>query len=305
MPSPLRLWRGGETPPLQPLPPIALSIDVEDWFDGLGLPAHAPAVEGDVGRILAILASLDRRATFFILGDLAGRHPGLVRQIAAAGHEIACHGAGHTHLATLGPDRLAAGLREARPLLEDLSGHAVRGFRAPYFSVGPKTAWALDVIAAAGFTYDASVYPGPNDRYGWPGAPDRPVRHTPTGLVIVPVPMLHPRLPIGYSGGAYLRILPWQAVRWAALRREAPVVVYAHPWEFADTLPPGGSLRANLTRHPGRHRFEERFRAFAAAGGGRLDDLVQSREWPAWDGASTGVHPEPDPPRAQVHEPPP
>lgn len=262
--------------------PIALTVDVEDWFDGLGLSPRAPAVEGHVDRILELLAAHDRRATFFVLGDLARRHPALVRRIAAAGHEIGCHGADHTHLAQLDPARLAAGLRDARPLLEDLGGAPVSGFRAPFFSVGPATAWALDVIAAAGFRYDASVYPGPNDRYGWPGAPDRPVRHGPTGLVVVPIPLLHRRLPVGYSGGAYLRILPWRAVRWAAERREAPLVVYAHPWEFADTLPSGGTLRANLTRHPGRRRFEARFQAVLGVGGQRLDELVLTRDWPTW-----------------------
>lgn len=262
--------------------PIALTVDVEDWFDGLGLSARAPAVEGHVDRILALLAGHGRLGTFFVLGDLARRHPGLVRRIAAAGHEIACHGADHTHLARLDPARLAAGLRATRPLLEDLAGVPVQGFRAPFFSIGPATAWALDEIAAAGFQYDASIYPGPNDRYGWPGAPDHPVRHAATGLVLAPIPMFHRWLPIGYSGGAYLRMLPWRAVRWAARRRRDPLIVYAHPWEFADTLPRGGSLRANLTRHPGRRRFEARFRAIVAVGGQRLDQVVLHREWPLW-----------------------
>jgi len=167
----------------------------------------------------------------------------------------------------------------------------VRGFRAPYFSLTPATPWALDLLARNGFVYDASVYPGRNDRYGWPGAPRCPARLGDTGLLVFPVPLLSPRLPIGFSGGAYVRILPELVVRWEMRRQHkagTPGMIYVHPWEIAPSLPSArsGSLRAELTRHACRRRMRPRLTRLLATEQHRLgtmaDVLSALPDLPTW-----------------------
>ena len=242
---------------------IALTCDLEDSHHGLGVAPEPSSFERDVDWILATFGELRVRATFFVLGEVAETHPAVVQWIASAGHEIGFHGATHRFLAAEGPQRFDASLADGVRRLEDLTGSAVRGFRAPFFSLGPDTQWCLEALARRGFRYDASLYPGRNDRYGWPGAPATPVVHGPTGIVLFPVPLLHPLLPIAFSGGAYLRILPWPLVQWGFRRNEhtgSPGMIYFHPWELTRELRwrRDASTRANLTRHLFRRRMRRR-----------------------------------------------
>lgn len=146
--------------------PNIISFDVEEWFHlrrtedcfplerWNDLPARLPNC---LESILDLLAKTDNRATFFWLGWCAERHPGWVRRVAEAGHEIACHGWGHRALDQLADDEFRDELRRTRALLEDLGGRPVRGFRAPSLSLGPTTAWMLEVLAEEGFAYDSSL----------------------------------------------------------------------------------------------------------------------------------------------------
>ena len=158
-----------------------LSIDVEEYFHvqaaaegGMSSREWAswprrlgPCVE----RILQLLANHETKATFFVLGWVAQDQPEIVRRIASCGHEIASHGMTHTMIGRLGPGEFRRELLVSRKLLEDLSGGAVIGFRAPTFSITHRTAWALDALVEAGYRYDSSVFPVHHDRYGVPEAP--------------------------------------------------------------------------------------------------------------------------------------
>ena len=161
----------------------------------------------------------------------------------------------------------------------------MRGFRAPYFSLTPATPWALDLLARNGFVYDASVYPGRNDRYGWPGAPRCPARLGDTGPLVFLVPLLSPRLPIGFSGGAYVRILPELVVRWGMRRQHKAgtpgMMIYVRPWEIAPSLPSlrSGSLRAELTRHACRRRMRPRLTRLLATEQHRLGTMADLPTW--------------------------
>ena len=158
----------------------AMTIDVEDYFQVSAFAdvvrpdtwdGHASRVEANTDRLLAMFAEARVRATFFVLGWVAERHPGLVRRIAQAGHEIASHSYAHQLVYDLDAETFRADLRRARGLIEDLSGRPVRGFRAPSYSVTERSLWALDVLIEEGYTYDASVFPIHHDRYGIPSAP--------------------------------------------------------------------------------------------------------------------------------------
>jgi polysaccharide deacetylase family protein (PEP-CTERM system associated) len=223
--------------------PNALTIDVEDYYsvmarDRLGL-AMAPteAVVRNTGRLLALLADRGIKATFFVLGEVAEAFPRLVRDMAAAGHEIGVHGYLHRPVFGLSREEFRQDVGRTKKLLEDIVGGEVVGHRAPAFSVVPETAWALEELADLGFRYDSSVFPFAGRRYGWPEFPRDIHRRALTGgraIVEVPlsvVPVLGRAVPA--CGGGYLRHFPYAFTRWAMRRvtRERPAVVYLHPYE--------------------------------------------------------------------------
>jgi polysaccharide deacetylase family protein (PEP-CTERM system associated) len=225
------------------LVPRAMTVDVEDWFQVQAYAAAIPRgdwdklprrVEAATERLLDMLKTAQMRATFFTLGWVAERHPGLVRRIVADGHELASHGFGHALVDTLGESAFRADVGRARRLLQDIGGVAVRGYRAPTFSMGPRTPWAWDVLAEEGHTYSSSVYPIRHDLYGEPDAPR--TLHRRGGLWEVPMTTLRMRgrnIPI--AGGGWFRLAPYPLFR-AALRRSdrsgERSLFYIHPWEI-------------------------------------------------------------------------
>jgi polysaccharide deacetylase family protein (PEP-CTERM system associated) len=221
-------------------------VDVEDWFHSNFRSAPRLASEGlprrvneGVDRLLEAFADSKATGTFFVLGSVAREHPDLVPRIAAAGHEVACHGWLHTLVYEQWPAEFRRTVLDARKLLADQSGQPIWGFRAPSWSITERSLWAFDLLAECGFRYDSSVFPAANYLYGIDGAPHTPYRvHTATGGAIVEVPppvvCLGPRC-VGVGGGFCLRLFPlWLQRR--ALRsyagRGAPFLVYMHPREF-------------------------------------------------------------------------
>ncbi|AUM00700.1 polysaccharide deacetylase [Rhodocyclaceae bacterium] len=228
----------------------ALTIDVEDYFQVSALAPHFPRsqwetvpcrVEANVERILELLARYDTVATFFTLGWIAERYPGLVRRIAAGGHEIASHGYGHERASAQTPETFLADIRLAKAVLEDITGQDVAGYRAPSFSIGRDNPWAHDCIAQAGYRYSSSVYPVRHDHYGMPDAP-RFAWRLDNGLVEIPVTTtrwLGRNWPAG--GGGYFRLLPYAVSRWQIARvnraEGQPAIFYFHPWEMDPEQP--------------------------------------------------------------------
>lgn len=253
----------------------ALSVDVEEYFHGEVFarcisPDDWPRMErrtaARLERIGELLAANGRRATFFVLGWMVRHIQPILRDLLRAGHEMACHGDGHQHLARLTPQSLREDLRRARGRIEDALGVKPHGYRAPTFSITRRTAWALDVIVAEGFEYDASIFPIRHDRYGVPGAPDGPFwAVAPGGARILEFPPLTWTTPLGrvpVGGGGYLRLLPgWFVRRCVAARqqRRKPVMLYVHPWELDPGQPrlPIGRL-AQWRHRVNLHRTEQR-----------------------------------------------
>ncbi len=242
-----------------------LSVDVEDWFqvgafeqviergswDGL-----SDRVERNVEAILALFASAEVKATFFTLGWVAQRHPALMRQIAAAGHEIASHGWDHARVFTFDKPSFKADVERSKKTLEDITGLPVTGYRAPSFSIDGRTPWAYMALAELGFAYSSSVAPIVHDHYGWREAPRFAFKPLPwSDLVELPVctaEFAGRRLAAG--GGGFFRVLPYAFSRWAIRqvndRDGRPAVFYFHPWEIDPDQPrvTGASLRSKL-RH--------------------------------------------------------
>jgi polysaccharide deacetylase family protein (PEP-CTERM system associated) len=227
----------------------AFTVDVEDYFHVAALaeaipreswPMRESRVAANTERLLALLAERGVRATFFVLGWVAERSPELVRRIAAADHEIACHGFSHQLIYRQAREEFREETTRAKRFLEDLIGAAVLGYRAASFSVTRESLWALDTLIDLGFSYDSSIFPIRHDRYGLPGATPEPHRlSAPSGRTLVEFPMSAARflgLQVPVSGGGYFRILPYWVTR-AGLkqineRTGRPFTFYLHPWEL-------------------------------------------------------------------------
>lgn len=262
-------------------PRIVLSFDVEEHYRieaaaGLTISPEYKAhcrVRLDVSTrwILERLARDGVRATFFIVGRIAEHNPDLIRDIHRAGHEVASHGWDHRRVHHFTPETFREDLRRSKGALEQLTGKAVAGYRAPTFSVTRQTAWALDVLAEEGFRYDSSVYPVRHDRYGVPGAPRTPFRAGERRDILELPPatlsLMGFILPMG--GGGTFRLFPLafmkKAIAQVCRAGGLPTaMLYFHPWEFdleQERLPLG---------------VLSRFRTYngIAASRGRLDRLM-------------------------------
>lgn len=282
--------------PLDPFPAVAmpaivngLSVDVEDWFQVGAFEkviargewdAISTRVEDNVSRILDLFAEADVNATFFTLGWVAKRHPAMIRRIADAGHEIASHGYDHARVFTLDRKTFAEDIRKAREIIEDCSGVAVTGYRAPSFSIDQRTPWAFAELASQGYAYSSSVAPVVHDHYGWPEAPRFAFRPLPwSSLVELPVTtaILGGRR-VAAGGGGFFRVLPYGFSRWAIRqvnRAEGrPAVFYFHPWEVDPDQP-------RVAHAPLRSRFRHYTGLTKMAG--KLRDLVHEFRWGRMD----------------------
>jgi len=260
-----------------------LSIDVEDYFHVEAFahcisrsdwPQFAPRVRENTERILKLLAECGQRATFFVLGWVAERQPALVRAIADAGHELACHSHLHRRVFTLSREEFRQDLRRAKAAIEDAGGRQVLGYRAPTFSIRRDSLWALEILAEERFAYDSSIFPIHHDLYGMPEAPrfayECSLSH-PDGIVEVPPSTF--RLfgtNLAVAGGGYLRHLPMAYTRWGmrSIHRECqPVNVYFHPWEIDPDQPRIAASRKSRFRHyRGLKKTEPRLRELLTRG---------------------------------------
>lgn len=256
----------------------AMTIDVEDYFQVSAFAPHISRdswperecrVEANIDRILGILDAGKAHGTFFTLGWIAERYPAMVRRIVDAGHELASHGYGHLRASDQTREQFMDDIASSKKILEDIGGQAVKGYRAPSFSIGPGNLWALDALQEAGYRYSSSIYPIAHDHYGMPDAP-RFAFHPngANGLLEVPITTVRigqRNLPAG--GGGYFRLLPY-AVSRGMMRRVnkqdgQPAIFYCHPWELDPGQPrmAGVGLKTRFRHYVNLGRMEARIRA--------------------------------------------
>jgi polysaccharide deacetylase family protein (PEP-CTERM system associated) len=268
--------------PSETRPRALLSIDVEDYFqveafadrvDRAHWSDYPSRVESNTRRILDLFDECGVKGTFFTLGWVAEHFPAVVREIVRRGHEAACHSYWHRLVYKLSPQEFREDTRRAKSLIEDASGVAVYGYRAPSFSVVTKSFWALGILAELGFRYDSSMFPIQHDVYGIPDGPRFPFRvDTEAGpLAEFPMTTFRPtgfrwmgdrNFPIG--GGGYLRIFPFWVTRFGvrkAVENGVPLITYLHPWEVDPGQPRlPGRLTSRLRHYTNLKRTASRLR---------------------------------------------
>ncbi|MEZ5935888.1 MAG: DUF3473 domain-containing protein [Alphaproteobacteria bacterium] len=265
-----------------------MSVDVEDYY-------HAWAITSAIGkagwrdlpsrvadstmRMLDLFDRRDIKATFFTLGWVAEREPLLVREIVARGHELASHGYSHDKVGELTPSAFLDDVRKTRLLLEDLGGVAVKGYRAPSFSIDERCFWAYDVLAEAGYGYSSSLHPISHDHYGMPEAPLAPFRPRGGAVVEIPVAAIDWRgRRISCAGGGHFRIYPYRWSSFCLDKLEAETdrigVFYMHPWEIDPGQPriPDLPLRSRVRHYTGQGRMRA-----------KLERLLDERRWDRLD----------------------
>ena len=229
------------------------TVDVEEWFHvcGVGGPLACEhwndlpgRVEQTTRDLLDLVDACGVRGTFFVLTWNAERHPDIVRRIVAAGHEIASHGYAHRLIYEQTPETFRDDITRAKATLEDITGTAVLGYRAPSASVTPRSLWALDVLLDVGLRYDSSIFPIRDTLYGLPDADRFPhVIRRRDGRELLEFPLATTRLfgrNVPLAGGGWLRVFPYRYTRWAMRRvnREGhPAVAFVHPWELDPEQP--------------------------------------------------------------------
>ena len=273
----------------------AMTVDVEDYFQVSAFEPHVDKthwkklpgrVEANTERILELFETYQVCGTFFTLGWVAERYPGLARKIVDQGHELASHGWEHNRVSGQTPQEFRSDAARTRKLLEDISGKPVKGYRAASYSIGPTETWAWDELAEAGYCYSSSIVPIRHDHYGMPDAP-RFAFHAAQGrLLEVPIttlPVAGRKLNCG--GGGWFRLFPYAFSRWALDKvndEEGQAgIFYFHPWEIDPEQPRLKGLDAKtrfrhyLNLHHTYTRVERLLTDFRW---GRMDDIFLSGE---------------------------
>jgi len=228
-----------------------LSVDLEDWFQVENLREAIPRsswenqesrIENNVDKVLAVLDEEDTKATFFCLGWIVERFPGLIKKIHKEGHEIASHGYSHDVVYNLRRDEFSSDLIKSKDLLENIIGEKVIGYRAPNFSI---TDWAIDVLIENGFLYDSSLFPTMvNIRYGKLinyNIQDKSCIELKDGfyeVLLSCISIFGKNLP--WAGGGYFRLTPYWIFKKGIeriLKKKDVATIYVHPWEFDPAQP--------------------------------------------------------------------
>lgn len=256
----------------------AMTVDVEDYFQVSAFAAHIPReswesipcrVERNIDRILTLLDERQAKATFFTLGWIAERYPAMVNRIVSNGHELASHGWAHQRVSDQKPQEFLDDIVRSKALLEDISGQKILGYRAPSFSIGSNTLWALDLLEEAGYRYSSSIYPIQHDHYGMPNAPRFAFYPKNNGglleLPVTTVRLFKKNIPAG--GGGYFRLWPYTFSHWLIQRinhlEKHSAIFYFHPWEIDYEQPrqQGINAKTRFRHYFNLRRMEKRVKA--------------------------------------------
>ncbi|THJ19444.1 MAG: DUF3473 domain-containing protein [Nitrospira sp. CG24E] len=254
-----------------------LSFDIEEHFQvaafwSVGRRREwdhlASRVERNTRKIADLLSEDSTKATFFVLGWVAERHPGLVKDLVEQGHEIASHGYGHELVHTQAPEQFREDVRRSKQILENLIGRQVVGYRAPSFSITSRTKWALPVLVEEGYRYDSSIYNrfhGAQDRSMTGGGAYQLETRAGTIWEVSPSTLNACGLQLPVAGGGYFRLFPYAASKMflkSLEKQGTQLVMYLHPWELDPEQPRmDGPVLSKIRHYMNLGKTEERLRS--------------------------------------------
>jgi peptidoglycan-N-acetylglucosamine deacetylase len=223
-----------------------LTFDIEEWF-------HCDFISGtrnwsnyqvriyeNTDFILNTLSKYNRKATFFILGWVADKHPDIVKKIYDEGHEIGCHSMKHELVHRFNPQQFKEDTQNALNVIEQVTGEKVIMYRAPAFSITKDTPWAFEILNELGITHDASVFPAKHDYGGFPsfGNSEPSIIET-NGVFIKEFPINTLKIlnqSFVFSGGGFFRLFPYYLIKkWTT--ESDYVMTYFHPRDFDNGQP--------------------------------------------------------------------
>jgi polysaccharide deacetylase family protein (PEP-CTERM system associated) len=268
----------------------ALTVDVEEYFQVAAFEKTIPRTSWDdyesrvefcTNRILDLFGERQVSGTFFVLGWIAERHPGLVHRIVREGHELASHGYDHTRVHHFDRAEFHDDVVRTKGILENIGGVRVRGYRAPSYSINGRNLWTHDVLLETGHDYSSSVYPIRHDLYGMPEAPRFPFRLRADSILEIPVTTVQiggRNLPCG--GGGYFRLLPYGLFHWMLTQVNQVdgqrALFYFHPWEVDPAQPrvAGAPVKSRFRHYFGLGTMQSRLeRLLADFRWGRMDEV--------------------------------
>jgi polysaccharide deacetylase family protein (PEP-CTERM system associated) len=231
----------------------AMTVDVEDYYhvaafskviDTNKWADYPSRVERNTDILLSLFERKNIHATFFVLGWVAERYPGIVKRIVERGHELASHGYSHQLIYSQTPAVFKEETHKSKILLEDLAQKPVLGYRAASYSITAKSLWALDILAELGFTWDSSIFPIRHDNYGLPASPQQPYTLKTAHGNLTEYPLTTAKvfgLSVPAAGGGYFRQYPYVLSKYlfnrASLNQTRPQIFYLHPWEIDTDQP--------------------------------------------------------------------
>jgi len=205
-------------------------VDQDDW------EIYKLQVVENTRRILNLLERYETKATFFVLGKVAERHPEIVKMINRAEHELASHGYIHERASVLGMDGFRVDVQKSKEVLERQANSKIKGFRAMAFSITKETAWALDILKEEGLQYDSSIL----SSYLAQQAHFFSSYFNNSFQEVVPSSLLIASRHITFGGGIFFRLVPFFVIKNIVRFENAKgrrVTVYAHAWEFNKDQP--------------------------------------------------------------------
>ncbi len=260
-----------------------ISVDVEDYFQVEAFSStvkrdkwgdYPSRVEVNTRRLMDLFDESGVKATFFILGWVADKHPQIVREIVSRGHEPACHSYWHRLVYCLTPDEFRSDTIRAKDCIEQAAGREIAGYRAPCFSITNRCPWAIEILAELGFRYDSSIFPIRHEWYGIANAPRKPFKISTRSGMLTEYPIATfrlrrtPNLPVG--GGGYLRLMPSWYTRLGIQRawhEGMTVVAYIHPWEVDPEQPRvAASIKSRFRHYTNLTKTRERLSRLLAMG---------------------------------------
>lgn len=253
----------------------AMTVDVEDYFhvsafESVISPSDyislKPRVGDNTHKLIDMFNEHNVKATFFTLGWVAENCPDVIKRIVDEGHELGSHGSNHQRTNTMTFSEVKEDIKRSKEILEDVSGKAVIGYRAPSFSVDKSNEWVFDILVELGFEYSSSTYPIEHDLYGVPDWPRFPHKRK-EGILEIPVPTINEKgKNLGIGGGGYFRLYPY----WLSSRRiqkymmetEQPYNFYFHPWEIDPDQPrvKGAPFKSKLRHYVNLNVMEKKLR---------------------------------------------